>query len=285
VGSGGSADDYSYTWNAQAGTDSLLINPRNDTTIYLRFGDDCMQEFIYDSIDIKVLPPLKIDALSDTTLCFLELIQFNVNASGGLSTNYKFNWLPFNVDTNNWKTQFRDDEVISVIVSDGCSPKNDTTVFNVSVRDSLSHTQQSPSLICQGEQATLQINPSGGLSTYSYLFSDGNSSGSSSSASWTVSPIGSGQHSYWISYTDQCTPTNDTAFYTINVRDSLSINLTKDTLICEGQTLTLKASPNGGTPLSYQYDWGSGKTTIDTMVVSPLVNTSYKVRLSDGCSS
>ena len=60
VGSGGSADDYSYTWNAQAGTDSLLINPRNDTTIYLRFGDDCMQEFIYDSIDIKVLPPLKI---------------------------------------------------------------------------------------------------------------------------------------------------------------------------------------------------------------------------------
>ena len=285
VGSGGSADDYSYTWNAQAGTDSLLINPRNDTTIYLRFGDDCMQEFIYDSIVIKVLSPLKIDAFSDTTLCFLEPIQFNANASGGLSTNYTFNWLPFNVDTNNWETQFRDDEVISVIVSDGCSPKNDTTVFNVSVRDSLSHTQQSPSLICQGEQATLQINPSGGLSTYSYLFSDGNSSGSSSSASWTVSPIGSGQHSYWISYTDQCTPTNDTAFYTINVRDSLSINLTKDTLICEGQTLTLKASPDGGTPLSYQYDWGSGKTTIDTMVVSPLVNTSYKVRLSDGCSS
>ena len=284
VGSGGSYEDYSYTWNGVLGTDSLLMNFTSDTTIYLRFGDDCMQQFIYDSVIIKVLNPLVIEPLSDSTLCFLEDIKLNANASGGLSNNYTFKWLPFNLDTNNWATQFRDDEVVSVIVSDGCTPKNDTTTFNVKVRDSLSHTQQSPSLICQGESATLQLNPSGGLSTYDYWFSDGTSSGNSSSVSWTVNPVGAGQHRYWISYTDQCTPTNDTAFYTIALRDSLSIDLTKDTLICEGQSLTLKTLANGGNPLGYQYDWGRGKTSLDSLVVNPSISTSFTVRLSDGCS-
>ncbi len=283
-GNGGSSVDYSFTWNGVLGKDSLLINFTNDTTVYLRFGDDCMQEFIYDSIVIKVLDPLKIVPLTDTTLCFLEPVQFNANASGGLSSNYTFKWLPFDLDTNNWSTQFKDDELISIVVSDGCTPKNDTTTFSVLVRDSLSHVQQSPSLICQGESATLQLNPSGGLSTYNYSFSDGNVSGNSSSVSWTVNPVGAGQHQYWISYTDQCTPTIDTAFYTITVSDSLSIDLTKDTMICDGQSLTLKTTANGGNPLGYEYDWGRGKTNMDSMVVSPPMNMSYQVTLSDGCS-
>ena len=284
-GNGGSYADYSYTWNGVSGKDSLLVNLTNDTTIYLRFGDDCMQEFIYDSVVIKVSDPLKIDPLNDITICFLESIPLIANATGGLTNNYTFKWLPFDLDTNNWRTQFRDDDIVTVIVSDDCTPKNDTAVFNVIVRDSLSHIQQSPASICQGERAILQLNPSGGLSTYNYTFSDGNLSGKSSSVTWIVNPVGSGQHQYWISYTDQCTPTNDTAFYTITARDSLNIDLTKDTLICEGQSLTLKSLASGGNALGYQYDWGSGKTNIDSLVVSPLLNTSYQVTLSDGCSA
>jgi gliding motility-associated-like protein len=284
LGAGGSYEDYSYIWNGVIGKDSLLINFTSDTTIYLRFGDDCMQQFIYDSVVVKVLDPLNIDPIADTTLCFLEDIKLNAVASGGVSSNHQFEWLPFNLDTNNWVTQFRDDEVISVIVSDGCTPKNDTTTFNVMIRDSLSHTQQSPSLICQGESVTLRLDPTGGLSSYNYLFSDGTSSGKSSFVEWIINPLGSGQYAYWISYTDQCTQTNDTAFYTFIVRDSLSIDVTQDTLICLGQSLTLKANPNGGNPLGYQYDWGRGKTTIDSLVVNPSVNTSYTVSLSDGCS-
>jgi len=284
AGSGGSSKDYSYTWNGILGTDSLLMNLTSDTTIYLRFGDECMQQFIYDSVIIKVLNPLFINPLADTTLCFLEDITLNAVASGGISSNHQFEWLPFNLDTNNWITQFRDDKVVSVIVSDGCTPKNDTTTFNVTVRDSLTHTQRSPSLICQGESATLRLDPKGGISSYNYLFSDGTSSDKSSFVEWTLNPVGSGKHSYWISYTDQCTPTNDTAFYKITVRDSLSIDITKDTLICIGQSLTLKADPNGGNPLGYQYNWGRGKTPVDSLVVNPSVNTSYTVSLSDGCS-
>lgn len=284
-GSGGSAADYAYTWNGTLGTDSLLITPTADTVIYLTFGDECMQEFIMDSVVVQVRDPLVVNPLPDTTLCYLEPMQLNATAKGGLSSGYVFAWLPTGLDTNNWETRFSQDALVSVVVSDGCTPQNDTTTFAVTVRDSLSHTQNAPSLICQGKNALLTLNPTGGLGVYDYTFSDGTTSLQTARTSWTVSPVASQVHKYWIAYTDQCTPTNDTAFYTLNVRDSLDISLTPDTFICLGQSVTLHAVASGGSPAGYQFDWGRGKSSIDSLQTNPNVTTTYTVQLSDGCSA
>ena len=283
-GSGGDAADYSYSWNGIAGSDSLLINPTSDTVIYLQFGDACMEEYLYDSVSIKVLDPLIINAIPDTTLCYLESIELIASAKGGRSADYIFSWLPFGTDTNFWDTSFTLSTPVSVIVSDGCTPEHDTTSFWVNVRDSLSHTPSLLQQLCQGESTNLNLVPQGGLGVYDFTYSDGLNIAKSSSTLWNVSPVGSGSHGYWIAYSDGCTPTQDTAFFAIDVSDSLRLILTNDTALCLGQAILLQAKAFGGDPSGYQFDWGSGVSSFDTFRVNPITTTSYTVRLSDGCS-
>jgi hypothetical protein len=56
------------------------------------------------------------------------------------------------------------------------------------------------------------------------------------------------------------------------------VNITKDTTICDGQSITLKAS-GGGT-----YLWSTSATT-DTIVVNPSSSTTYSVTVDSVCSS
>ena len=88
----------------------------------------------------------RLNAIPDTTLCYLESIELIASAKGGRSADYIFSWLPFGIDTNFWDTSFTLSTPVSVIVSDGCTPVHDTISFWVNVRDSLSHT---PSLLQQ----------------------------------------------------------------------------------------------------------------------------------------
>ncbi|HMQ08837.1 MAG TPA: choice-of-anchor A family protein, partial [Saprospiraceae bacterium] len=65
---------------------------------------------------------------------------------------------------------------------------------------------------------------------------------------------------------------------------NLSLSLTPNKQICEGESVELIASASGGvTPYTYQWDQGLGNGPIKT--VTPLVNTTYKVTATDaaGC--
>lgn len=285
TGTGGSSADYSYRWNGTLGGTTFTISTTQDTTIYILFSDECMEESIYDSVVITVLNPISIVQLQDSTLCYLEDITLTGSATGGRVVDYAYEWLPTNVTSNPWMTEFTQDSIIRLVVSDGCTPLNDTMTFNIFVRDSLSESKSSDIVICEGSSTTLTLNPSGGLNSYDYTFWDASTSGTSSSTSKVVSPVGSGIHDYWIAYTDNCTDTKDTAFYAITVRDSLSVTTSPDVTICVGESVNLVATANGGLASAYSYDWGAGASVVNTLNVSPITTTKYYINLSDGCSS
>lgn len=282
-GVGGEKADYVYYWNGVVGDSILHLNPTNDTIIYLQFGDGCVKDFIYDTIQISVRDSLKLESIADTTLCYLEDIELIAQGTGGDTSSYVFEWLPDNVNQNPWNTEFAQTQMVRVALSDGCTNQQDTVDFVVTVRDSLSQKASNDTLICEGNSVDLSIDVTGGLNAYSFTGSEGTSISAVSSFSITVSPL-PGQNKYWISYTDNCTDTKDTAHFVVTVRDSLRVTTSPDTTICFGSNAKLRAVASGGDFTNYTYNWGSGFATDSSFTINPKTTTSYQVKLKDGCS-
>lgn len=120
------------------------------------------------------------------------------------------------------------------------------------------------STICNGQ--TVILNASGGET---YLWSTNDTTNSIS-----VTPIITTSHSVIVF--NGCG--SDTALVTITVNPSPIAAIIGNTSICSGQSTALIAS-GGGT-----YIWNTG-STVDTITVSPTINSSYSVIVSDGICS
>ncbi|MFT5858549.1 MAG: gliding motility-associated-like protein [Flavobacteriaceae bacterium] len=70
---------------------------------------------------------------------------------------------------------------------------------------------------------------------------------------------------------------------TIYIEDvqPVAVVLTGQTISCPGETITLTATPSGGSP-PYTYLWSTGETT-QTITVTPSVTTTYTVAVTDDC--
>jgi gliding motility-associated-like protein len=203
-GTGGDTSDHVYFWNGERGGKSITFSASHDTTIYVAFGDVCMNEFLEDSIKITVRPDIVFSQSNDTT-------------------------------------------------------------------------------ICEGNQTVLTIIPQGGTGLFTYETSTG-TTGSGSNFSFETNKLTPGKHDFWIRVTDHCTYPEDTAFYTITVRDSLNIVASLDTTICKGTKASLYATGGGGVPTAYKYNWGNGPSSTSRWSIQPEKDASYTVRLTDGCS-
>ncbi|MFT7590784.1 MAG: gliding motility-associated-like protein [bacterium] len=204
LGRGGDVADHAYFWNGKKGGKSITFKATTDTLIYITFGDECMQEYLYDSVRVTVRP----------AITFIQ--------------------------------------------------SNDTT-------------------ICQGTGTTLSVDPEGGKNTFDFEVSDG-TTGKGNSFSYNTANLTPGVHAIWIRFTDNCTYPEDTAFFTVTVRDSLSISTSVDTTICYGTSAFLKAFGVGGLSNQYKFDWGGGTFSTSTQTANPNKDSTYSVTLSDGCS-
>lgn len=71
----------------------------------------------------------------------------------------------------------------------------------------------------------------------------------------------------------------------VQVREPLSISLVpSDSVLCLGQSLSLKATASGGLASGYSYTWNPAVGSGASVSVSPSVSTSYQVVLQDGCT-
>ena len=63
--------------------------------------------------------------------------------------------------------------------------------------------------------------------------------------------------------------------------DPVDVTITSGTVYCPGEPVTITANPSGGAPI-YTYLWGNTEVT-QSIVVSPMVTTSYTVTVTDAC--
>ncbi len=181
-------------------------------------------------------------------------------------------------------------------VSDSGSPSQITTssAVNVTVNGALSAGAIAPGApaIDSGQSITLTANAAGGVPAYSYQwYSDGSCAtiiSSATSSTYLASPSATTIYTYKV--TDSASATRCSPSDTITVNSALVAGAVTPTspVIDSSQSITLTASPSGGTtPYSYQW-YSDGSCTVavvgaagSTFLITPGLTTTYAYKLGD----
>ncbi len=160
-------------------------------------------------------------------------------------------------------------ETVIIIVQTSICGGTDTVILNILNNDPLNVISSNDTTICGGS-ASIWVQPSGGITPYTYLWDNG--VGAVPGA--TVSPTAT--TTYHVTVTDLCGATV-TESITITVGSSAA-NAGPDVSICFGENTTLTAS--GG----LNYLWSTGETT-PSITVGPTITTTYGVSVTGTCGS
>lgn len=132
--------------------------------------------------------------------------------------------------------------------------------------------------ICMGDSLVITPDVQGGyVPDYRYVWGNG-----STKPTLTVQPTT--PNKYYLTVKDACTKEQIKDSILISVRPVLSVSLGKDTTICAGRSVTLKALASGGLSSAYTYTWNPSGASLPNRTVTPASTTQYRVILSDGCS-
>jgi large repetitive protein len=159
------------------------------------------------------------------------------------------------------------------IVTDANSCTN-TNTFSITQPTLLTSTASQTNILCAGGTGSASVTTSGGIPTYLYNWSNGQSTAS------ITGLVGN----YSVTITDMNGCTNVEVF-SITEPSLLSLSLSGNDSICFGETSVLNVSPTGGTP-NYSYLWMPDSQNVQTISVNPSSSTTYTVTVTDanGCS-
>ncbi len=127
--------------------------------------------------------------------------------------------------------------------------------------------------ICKGLKDTLKIMATGNNGPYTYSWSHG----LGSSTSVVVQPTVTTTYTVTITNANNCT---DKRFFTVIVDPCDPNVVVNGGIICEGDSILLKAKVNKASP-PYVFDWQPGGMTDSTVYVSPVTTTVYTVTVKD----
>jgi len=223
-------------------------------------------------------PPINIDLNNDTLLTCGDSTLVHAAVTGGLGTLF-LDWdadIP-DGDTLVWlhppqTTTY----VLTVTDQCGVDPSIDSVTVNIFIPDTFRlQTQADTTVYCPETSVALYGHVSGGTPPYTYVWSEG----LGYTDELNVTPAIS--HGYDIAVTDRCgNMLNGLTIVTVGY-DSMRVHVMPDTLICYGDTITMKAWVHGGYS-TLLYDWNAGGTA-DTLVVHPATSSTYWVNVTDQC--
>jgi len=162
-------------------------------------------------------------------------------------------------------------ETITISFQNSICGGTASTTINILDNATLTLTPSPSVSVCNGNAATISVTPAGGVTPYTYQWS--NNGGTTQSIS--IAP--NATTTYTVTVADACGQ-SATAQITVNV-GSVTANAGNNQIICMGQSVNLTAY--GGV----NYLWSNAATT-QSINVTPNVSTTYTVTVSDnnGCS-
>jgi gliding motility-associated-like protein len=135
---------------------------------------------------------------------------------------------------------------------------------------------------CYGfNDGAASVNPNGGTSPYTYLWSN-------SSTNTSIQNLSIGSYSVAVTDVDGCGTTSSPVIFTISQADSLTLTTSSTSVSCfNGNNGTANVIVSGGTP-NYNYTWLDilGNTISTNSIANGLISDSFSVIVSDlnGCS-
>lgn len=137
--------------------------------------------------------------------------------------------------------------------------------------------------ICLGGTATLTVTAQNGTPPYTYAWAHG-----PTTATITESPLIDTDYTIVVTDANGCASQPDIA--SVTILPPLTLAVSNDTVICEGQPVNLIANVGGGQGAPYNYGWtddsGTGWTaTTQTVTVQPTSTTTYYIGATDNCET
>lgn len=271
VGTGLTADWYSA---ATGGTlllrEALSYSPPGPGTFYAETRDPatgCVSG-IRTPISFVVNPAPSVGAGPDREVCQGASLSITGLASSG-TPPYRYAWS--NGDTTSAIELLPASSAtltVSVTDSRACSAMDQVVV---SVNPAPVANAGPDLAVCSGKGATLNGSATGGLPPYRFVWSTG-----LTLASAPINPATNA--SYFLTVTDGkgCSGTDQVG---VNVVVNPTVSVGSDQNICEGMTVSLTATPGGGTA-PYRFAWTTGDS-IASISLTPVSSAVYGISLTD----
>lgn len=158
---------------------------------------------------------------------------------------------------------------VTVTNANGCSATDNVTI---TVNDLPIADAGQDVTICNG--GTTELVASGGTT---YQWNNANTLTNATIATPFATPTATTTYSVTVTNANGCTASDNV---TVNVSNSLSISITNDTTICEGDAIVLVAG--GGNTFTWSPANGLSSIDIANPLASPTATTTYAVTVSDG---
>ena len=198
-------------------------------------------------------------------------IQVAVN---GGTPAYQISWTAAN---NGFNLTNLPAGLYSAVITDahGCThtlAKSITQPLQISINAS------TPTTLCVGQSQTLSLLVSGGNPSYTYLWSN-----QQTTSSINIAPSVTTNYSVVVTDANGCAASLNNLL--VNVHPPLQLNLTANNdTICIGQSSVLAALASGGNGGPYVYSWSNGFSNT-SQTITPTQTGSYMVTVSDGCTT
>ena len=280
----GGTPPYSYLWSTGSGSATNSVTP-TDTTTYCVTVTDNNGCTATDCVTVNVNPEI-IVALNITNESGVGTNDgaITVNVTGG-TPPYTYLWNLNNITTQSLTGLSPGTYTVTVTDASGCTATGIGTVLAGGCPDIAAPSAEGPTeaSICEGQGIpTFMAFSTAGYAIDWYDAATGGNLLASNTTVFTPTMAGT-YYAEARDTTTDCVSDNRLAF-TLTVFPGIDdIVFSGSTTICAGETASITASAQGGTP-PYSYVWDNGMEAM-TMPVAPLETTTYCVTVTDlnGC--
>ena len=266
----GGAGNYSYQWSdGQSGQMAINLSAGNYSVI----GTDVNGCTSTHYFSVSEPTEINVSANITPTSCVGNSTgNISLSVQGGVRP-YNYSWSPSTINDSTISNLSAGNYLVVITDSHGCSYSSN---FSVDSPIQLSAVGSMVPAVCYNSStgvARVQIN--GGASPYTFSWSSG-----------SIDSVATGLHagSYFVIATDQngCTISKQIQ---VTEPSQVTVSVINPPIICIGQTASVTASAQGGSP-GYTYYWSNALIS-PTQTFNPTSTTNYSVYAIDanGCQS
>jgi hypothetical protein len=272
VAATGGSGAYAYLWQPSNGTGATETGLTAGTyTITVTDANGCTS-----SATTTITEPTALTATISSTqaTCSFANGSATVNVSGGI-TNYTYAWSPSGGTAATTTGITGGNYTCLITDANGCTLS--PTVNVASANAPIVSTVTTMVTCFGGNDGSATAITVGGTGPYSYLWSNGD-------ADSIAAGVTAGSYTVTLTDANGCIATSTV---TVNEPSMLNIQASANpTMVCEGSTVQLNATANGGTP-AYSFAWLPIALPGQTQTITPTSTTTYTVVATDanGCTA
>jgi len=285
----GGMGEYTFLWSTNETTPSITVTPGGTTTYSVEVSDVCGVEpvTVDATITLPDYPPMAITVTPETQINCLSTGPIGVTSASGGNGVYSYHWQVNGQTVGNTATvqvPAGPPTWYVVTVTDGCgdSVQDSVLVSTVPLPPIQVEFEPYQVVVCPGDTALLQAaDISGGNGVYSLVWTNelGQQVGTGSMMQVPVV----GDHTYTLTVSDQCQTVGSAQVQVyLPIYPPFTLQMVPDQTICAGDSVMLHALVNGGSGL-YFIDWPTLGHTDPLIQVTPVMETTYPVQITDQC--